>query len=44
MFDYMEDITQNLPNNLQGSAVTPAADHLCTVNEAAEKLDEANAD
>ncbi|VEU33958.1 unnamed protein product [Pseudo-nitzschia multistriata] len=44
MFDYLEEIIQNLPDSLKGTAVTPAADHLFKVNEACPRLDEEQAD
>ena len=44
MYDYLEDIIAGLPNKLQSNRtmVTPAAHHLFTVNDSAEKLNEAD--
>ena len=46
MFDYLEDILANLPDKLRANRtfVTPAADHLFTVNPEATKLNTADAD
>ncbi|VEU34053.1 unnamed protein product [Pseudo-nitzschia multistriata] len=44
MFDYLEEIIQNLPDSLRGTAVTPAGDHLFKVNDESPKLSQADAD
>jgi hypothetical protein len=45
MYDYLEDIIANLPENLQTnrSFVSPAADHLFTVDDSADKINETDA-
>ena len=40
MFDYLEEIIQNLPKDFIGEAQTPASNHLFTINEDATKLNE----
>ena len=45
MFDYLEEIIQNLPESLRGEAQTPASDHLFVVDEEnAEKLNDVEGD
>ena len=45
MFDYLEEILQNLPDELKGcESPTPAADHLFKVDHEAAKLNEERSD
>ena len=44
MFDYIVKMLTDLPPSMQGTAATPAADHLFKVNLDAIKLDPADAD
>jgi hypothetical protein len=39
MEDYLEEMMVDLPEDMEGTATTPAANHLFTVNDNAEKLD-----
>lgn len=43
MTDYVNEILDELPESMSGTAVTPAANHLFEVNEEAVKLSEADA-
>jgi hypothetical protein len=36
--DYVEEVLADLPEDMEGTATTPTADHLFTVNDAADKL------
>jgi hypothetical protein len=38
MYDYLEDILAEAPDDMDGKAVNPASDHLFKVNEECEKL------
>jgi hypothetical protein len=38
MFDYIDTMVNDMPEDMRGSAVTPAANHLFNVNESATKL------
>lgn len=40
MDDFVPDLLEEAPNNMNGTAVTPAADHLFTINEDPEYLDD----
>jgi len=40
MKDYIEEMLEDLPSDMDGEAVTPAANHLFEVNDNPEKLDE----
>ena len=44
MFDYLEEILVNLPDEFRGKATTPAGGHLFTVDKDAEKLNDKDAD
>ena len=44
MFDYLEEIIQNLPKEFVGESNTPASNHLFTIDEDGEKLSEEMAD
>ena len=44
MYDYLEDILVEAPDDMDGTAVTVASDHLFTVNPDCEKLDPETAD
>ena len=44
MYDYLEDIVDEAPKDMDGSAVTPAANDLFQVDEECEKLDPETAD
>jgi hypothetical protein len=44
MIDYKKDMLEGLPDDMTGESVTPAADHLFTVNADAEKLNTAEAE
>ena len=39
MYDYLEDIIDEAPSDMDGSAVTPASSNLFQVDEECEKLD-----
>ncbi len=39
MSDYIENLFDELPEDMSGTAATPAANHLFTVNDNATKLD-----
>lgn len=40
MYDYVDEMLDDLPDDMQGEAVTPAAHHLFSVDEKAIRLDE----
>ncbi len=44
MEDYVEEMLQDLPEDMAGSATTPAAEHLFQVNEDAEALSSEDSD
>jgi len=44
MDDYVENMLLELPSDLSGSAATPAANHLFTVSDKADRLDSVRAD
>ena len=44
MYDYLEDIVLEAPDDMDGKSVTVASDHLFTVNDKCEKLDPEIAD
>jgi len=44
MIDYIKEMLDGLPEDMTGESVTPAADHLFTVNADAEKLNTAEAE
>ena len=43
MTDYLKKILDELPDKYQGRAITPAANHLCGVNETVHRLSEKDA-
>jgi hypothetical protein len=44
MYDYIDDVLEEVPADMKGVAATPAANHLFTVNEKCDKLDEETAE
>ena len=44
MYDYIENLLDEAPADMSGHAATPAALHLFTINEDAEKLSDADSD
>jgi hypothetical protein len=44
MDDYISNLFEEAPADMAGTAVTPAADHLFSVNETPEYLDEATSE
>ncbi len=42
--DYIERMLEELPETMDGTAATPAANYLFDVNDAAAKLDHATSD
>jgi len=44
MADYVEGILDEAPSDMDGTAVTPAANHLLSINKDVEKLDNDRAD
>jgi hypothetical protein len=44
MYDYLEDILGDMPNDMKGTAPTPASDHLFDVDEESPGLNEKEAD
>ena len=44
MYDYLEDVLLEAPDNMVGTDVTPAAQHLFQVDETSPLINEATAD
>ena len=44
MFDYIDNMLKDLPDDMGGTATSPAADHLFTVNETGRKLTQTQAE
>jgi hypothetical protein len=44
MEDYVDSMLEDVPDDMEGTATTPAGAHLFVVNEKAERLDKANAE
>ena len=44
MFDYIDNMLADLPDDMCGTVTSPAADHLFTVNEARKKLTQAQSE
>jgi hypothetical protein len=40
MWDYIDRLLDEAPDDMSGTAVTPAANHLIDINDEAEKLDD----
>ena len=44
MFDYIDNMLADLPDNMRGTVTSPAADHLFTVNDTGKKLTQAQSE